>query len=100
MSEYSVSLNDLIFICGLLASIWGAWKIIKEIKKPSDDLKKKVEDHEIKLNNDFNKINELDEYTGLVCKSLLAMIDHEITGNGIERLKNTKVELQNYLIDK
>ena len=29
-----------------------------------------------------------------------ALIDHEITGNGTERMKQIRTELQQYLIDK
>ena len=36
----------------------------------------------------------------MLCKSMLALLDHEITKNSIEKLKKVKTEMQNYLIEK
>ena len=35
----------------------------------------------------------------MICKSLLVIMNHEITGNGIEKLKDQQEELQRFLID-
>lgn len=100
MENISISVSDLLFICGALAAIWGAWKIVKEIKKPSSDLRKQVQEHEKKLEMDYQHLEEVDQYNRVICKSLLALIDHEITGNNINNLKSTKKELQDFLVDK
>ena len=36
----------------------------------------------------------------MICKTQLAMLDHFITGNGIEKLKQVKTERQDYIINK
>lgn len=100
MSQLSISISDIISFCGIIAAIWGVVKIIKEIKKPSNDLKIQVEEHEKKLTKDNKRLEDIEEYNKAICKSLLALIDHEITGNGIDKLKVTKTELQNFLIDR
>lgn len=100
MEHWTISFSTLIYLCGAIVTVWGVVKIIKELKKPSDDLKRKVNEHEEKLVLDHKTLKEQEEYNKIICKSLLAIIDHEITGNGIERLRNTKNELQNFLINK
>lgn len=100
MDQLSISISDIVYFCGIIAAIWGVVKIIKEIKKPSNDLKIKVEEHEEKLTNDNKRLEDIEEYNKAICKSLLALIDHEITGNGIDKLKVTKTELQNFLIER
>lgn len=100
MGQLSISISDIVFFCGVVAAIWGVIKIIKEIKKPSNDLKSQVEEHEKKLNKDNKRLEDIEEYNKAICKSLLALIDHEITGNGIDKLKTTKTELQNFLIER
>lgn len=100
MDQLSISISDIMHFCGIIAAIWGVVKIIKEIKKPSNDLKIQVEKHEKKLIKDDKRLEEIEEYNKAICKSLLALIDHEITGNGIDKLKVTKTELQNFLIER
>lgn len=100
MESWTLSLSGVVFFCGLISAVWGVWKIIKELKKPSTDLKIKMEEHERKLQRDKDRLDEIEEYQKVICKSLLSMVDHEITGNGIEKLKTTKTELQNFLIDR
>lgn len=100
MDQISIPISDIIYFCGFIAAIWGVVKIIKEIKKPSNDLKTKVEEHEKKLTKDNKRLVDIEEYNKTICKSLLALIDHEITGNGIDKLKTTKTELQNFLIER
>lgn len=100
MDQLNISISDIMYFCGIIAAIWGVVKIIKEIKKPSDDLKTKVEEHEEKLTRDNKRLEDIEEYNKVICKSLLALIDHEITGNGIDKLKVTKTELQNFLIER
>ena len=38
--------------------------------------------------------------TILICKGVKCLMDNSITGNGIENLKKTRKELDDYLIEK
>lgn len=42
--NFVITSQQIVWICGFIASIWGVVKIIKELKKPSDDLKAKFKD--------------------------------------------------------
>ena len=44
--EFTISTNQIIWFCSFIAGLWGLWKIVKEARKPNDDLKAKVEKHD------------------------------------------------------
>ena len=46
MENFAITLKDFLYLCGVLATVWGAFKVIKEIKKPGNDLKETVRKHE------------------------------------------------------
>ena len=100
MMNTVITLNDLLYLCGAIATIWGAYKIIKEIKKPSDDLKATVKKHDELLTKNKEEIKEIEEGQKVICKSILAMINHELTGNDVTNMKKMRDELQDYLIER
>ena len=100
MPEWTFHLSDIVYICGALATIWGAIRIIKELRKPNDDLKETVEQHSECLHNDKVRIDAMEKGQRVICRSLLAMINHELTGNSVDKLKEMREDLQDYLIEK
>lgn len=98
--EFVITSDQILGFCGLIAALWGVWKIVKEAKKPSDDLKKKVEHHEELLNTDNERLKEIEESNKLILRCLMVIINHDITGNGIDDLKAERDELNRFLIDK
>ena len=100
LTGFTVESEQIIYICGLIAALWGLWKIVKELKKPNDDLKAAVSKHTKLLDNDNKRLKEYEESNRMILQCLLVIINHEITGNGIENLKHARDELQEYLINK
>lgn len=98
--EIAVTTSQIIWFCSFIGAIWGVWKIAKEIHKPSEDLKNRVEKHDALLNKDNVRLKEIEESNQMILKSLLVIINHDITGNGIEKMKTTRDELQEYLINR
>ena len=45
MPEFAITSENIIWFCTLVAGIWGLWKIVVELRKPSDDLKSVVQKH-------------------------------------------------------
>ena len=97
---FTVSSEWIIWFCGLVTALWGVYKIVKELKKPSMDIKKKVEEHDRLLTNDNNRLKDFEESNKMVLQSLLVIINHNITGNGIEKMKEIRDDLQEFLINK
>ena len=61
--EFTITSQQILWICGFIASIWGVVKIIKELKKPSDDLRAKVQRHDELLHKDNERLNSLEKIT-------------------------------------
>lgn len=98
--DFTITSAQIIGFCALITALWGIWKIIKEIKKPEDDLKETVDRHEKLLDNYNNRLKEVEDSNKMVLQSLLVIINHEITGNGIEKMKKARDDLQEFLISK
>lgn len=59
----TIDLEYVLWLLGFIASVWGVVKIIKELKKPNDDLKETVRKHEEWLARDNERLNSLEKIT-------------------------------------
>lgn len=98
--EFTLTSGQIMAFCSFVACLWGLWKIVVELKKPNDDLKAKVEQHDNLLNNDNERLKEVEESNKMILQCLLVIINHDITGNGIDRLKTTRDTLNEFLVNK
>lgn len=133
--EFTITSQQILWICGFIASVYGVMKIVKEIvkefKKPSDDLKETVNRHGQLLNNDNERLKaievfvklqgevnkKIDEHTqtlaehnekleadkqrgNLMLKANIAILDGLLSEGDKENLKETRKEIQEYLVDK
>ena len=98
-------------ICGMIAAIGGAAAIIARIFAPIKEIKRRLTElekihkndqksNEEKFKEDLREIEKLEESNRHICQCMVALMDHEITGNSIERLKNARDELNRFLIEK
>lgn len=56
----TIDLEYVLWLLGFIASAWGVVKIIKELKKPNDDLKETVRKHEEWLARDNERIKSVE----------------------------------------
>ena len=56
----TIDLEYVLWLLGFIASAWGVVKIIKEVKKPNDDLKETVRKHEEWLLRDNDRIKSIE----------------------------------------
>lgn len=98
--NFTIASTQIIGFCALVTALWGIWKIVKEIKKPNDDLKVQVAKHDQLLDSDNKRLRTIEESNRMTLQCLLVIINHEITGDGIEKMKTARDELQDYLINK
>lgn len=56
----TIDLEYVLWLLGFVASAWGVVKIIKELKKPNDDLKETVRKHEEWLVRDNDRIKSIE----------------------------------------
>lgn len=98
--EFAISTNQILALCTLVTALWGVWKIVKEMKKPNDDLKKLVEKHDERLKDDNERLREIESSNKRILQCLLVIINHDITGNGLDKMKEARDDLQEFLINK
>ncbi|MCD2493322.1 CTP synthase [Lacrimispora sp. NSJ-141] len=96
----SITIKTILTVMGIITAAGGAIGVIIKVLSPYNRLKKRVSKHDDLLENDNNRLKEIEESNKHICKSMLVLLDHEITGNSIEKLKNAKSEMQEYLINK
>ena len=100
MAEFSITSTQIIWFCSFIAGLWGVWKIVKEIRKPNEDLKTRINKHDEILDKDNRRLAEVEKSNQMILKSLMVIINHDITGNGIETMKQTRDDIQQFLIDR
>lgn len=98
--NFTITSAQILAFCAFVTTLWGVWKIVKEIKKPNDDLKNTVARHDKLLDNDDKRLKEIENSNRMILQCLLVIINHDITGNGIEKMKTARDELQEYLINR
>lgn len=98
--NFTITTDQIIWFCTFVGLLWGLWKIVKEAKKPNDELKAKVEKHDQILDTDNQRLKKIEASNQMILRSMLVIINHEITGNGIENMKTTRDDLQEYLINR
>lgn len=98
--HFTITSDQILGLCGLITALYGIYKIIKEIKKPNEDLKAEVENHGKMLQADNERLKDVEVSNKMILQCLLVIINHDITGNGIDKMKEARDELQDYLINK
>lgn len=98
--HFTITSEQILGFCGLVTTLFAVWKIIKEIKKPSDDLKAKVDQHDELLKNDNERLKDIEQSNKMILNCMFVLINHDLTGNGIDKMKEARDELQEYLINK
>ena len=98
--NFTITSEQILGFCGLITALWGSWKIVKEIKKPSEDLKTKVDQHDELLENDNERLKGIEQSNKMILNCMFVLINHNLTGNGIDKMKEARDELQEYLINK
>ena len=88
-------------------------KMNKQIAEIQSDLKKQFAEYDKKFANDKetldmhtrqinvqqSQIDRLAAGQKAACRGILAMLNHEITGNSVDKLKTAKEKMEDYLLD-
>ena len=90
----------ILSICGAVSIVGGAGAVIVKVIKPAFKITKRVEVLEQHDKQDYDRLKAVEEMQKQQSKCLAAMLNHQITGNGIESMKKTRDELLESIIDK
>lgn len=107
MEEFEVTIRMLIIACTSLVALSGGVSVIIKMFNPFRKLSCTVEEHTERLIEGDKRMNAIEggiktqsDADKIICKSLLVLLSHEVTGNSIDRIKEVRDELEQYLINK
>ena len=114
-TEYTFTLAELaagfVTICGGISVIAGTiallLRAIHKFREPEEsqnqrlsDVEAELEKHMGYLDNDHKRLDAIEEGHRVTQRALLALLSHSLDGNDVEALKESKKELQEYLIKR
>lgn len=98
--------NMILEIFGLVAIVAAGVKGILYLMTPYRETRQKIEEHEKRLGehdqylkSDKEKLESLTKLSKDSLKLQLALINHTIDGNGIEKMKQVREDIQNEIFD-
>ena len=108
--------ETILWILGGIITIGGASAVIARWIAPFRKLKEEVKGKataaelemlEKRVNEllgsqckDHDKLQDVETGNEKICKCVLAIINHELTGNSVDKMREARDEMQNYLIQK
>lgn len=99
-NEIIITIEGLLWFCGAIAVIATAVGVVLKCVAPFNDLKKRVAILEQKFTADHSELEKVELGIEKICKCTLAITDHELTGNSVDKLRAAKDEMQDFLISK
>ena len=116
MSEWwATTVSICLGVTAVISLINLITSIIKENKKPTDDIEKRVSDiekkldyemkavfesYEMRFKNDKTRLDAIEEGNLVTQKALRALLKHSIDGNNTDGLIKAETELSEYLIER
>lgn len=82
-------------------------KVLAKLEPRFAEIDRKLANDKLTIDTHTRQIDELGKrYDGAnagqkaLCRGILALLNHEITGNSVEKLKEARANIDEYLIDK
>ena len=94
MENVVITWQTMLALLGGLAIIMSFAKEIKELKKPSENLRKTVENQGEMLERDNKRLQALESANALMLKSQLQIMNHMIDGNHQAQLIQARDDMQ------
>lgn len=96
----------VVTVAGGISAVIGAITGVKKLFKPLTDLSDRVSTVEKHTEADYNRLYKLENMAAhqervdtLVCEALLAIVDHMIDGNHIDKMKATRTDLRERILE-
>ena len=100
MENVTISIGDVFWVLGFVVTFGGAVAVFGRFFAPFKELKIRVDKLENYQNKAHGTLKTLEAGNEKICKCVLAITDHELTGNSVDKLRQAKDEMQNYLIER
>lgn len=97
---FVVTYEALIWICGLVITLGGATAVISRWLAPIKKLVERIDKLETRVNSDHDRLKDVETGNEKICKCVFALVNHELTGNSVDKMREARDEMQDYLIHK
>ena len=107
--DFSEIVTVVLAAAGLITAIGGAVTYIKKWYAESKGAKNSevIQEHTDQLRSINERLQKLekanltqDRYVNAMCETMLALLDHSITGNSVDKLKKARDEMQEFIIHR
>ena len=106
-NELAITVKVLLWFLGFITALGGASAVIlkffsplRKMKEDIANLQKDFEGLKNYQNTDHAELKKVEIGIEKLCKCTLAITDHELTGNSVDKLREAKDEMNEYLISK
>ncbi len=107
MENIEITFNTVLQFFGAVAVIGGGVKILVNLFSPFKEVKEKLKKHDELIKGDKQQLDSVEETLTRIeesqrvqGKAIMELLNHIITGNDIEELKNRHTELMNHYIEQ
>lgn len=115
----------VLYISGFIAALGGAWAVIDKLRTPTKRQKAEIADmkttisnlksdiaelkrhhdedqkvNDAKFQSDLKALEELTDSNRHMCGAMLALLDHMISGNSVDKMKEVRDEMRKFIIEK
>lgn len=97
MNEILEYAKDLSLIAGAVAVVWRVFTFTSNIGKKIDTNSQEIADIKQKLEHDYERIEHLEQADKHICLFLVDISDHLISGNHIDKLKETRKKVITFI---
>lgn len=97
--QIATTWQTILAACGAIALIGGAVTIVLKAIKPFTNLEKRVRALETKVGANEDDLSQLKKMQSAQIQATVAMLDHMITGNHIDGMKETRDGLIKLLVE-
>lgn len=87
-------------LCGVVGTVGKAIDVLRSCFDPGRKRDQRLAACEAKLDRDHKRLTALEEGNRELCRAMLALLNHEITGNSVDKLKVAQEALTSYLVEK
>lgn len=93
----------ILAVAAFITCVSGAITVLvnfyNKLKEPKEDIQHKISNHDTVLEDHTKKIDLLLDSNKVSQKALFALLEHAIDGNNVDRMKQAKEDLNDFLIN-
>lgn len=100
MENIEITFVVILAACSAFASLFGVYKIFKEMRQPQRERDRRLDEIECKLANDKKDLEEITECLTIMLECHLLTMDHILDGNDVKAIGEMRKRLEKFLVER